>query len=185
MNSLREKIFNVDSFFSQNTFNYGLRWLGVLYRLAKKPYANITSTDPYPYTCFQKVSVPVTFTQIFFENHSVYVTFTQMLFKKNPYTLRLRTRTSVRKRNVYGIRLRIPESASYSFINIVMSFIIYRFTGKWSPSSACVCRRPSWTPKTQPNDSSAVVWLSFWCSTRFAWYSHLTKQTVQSSKKHF
>ena len=33
--------------------------------------------------------------------------------------------------------------------------------------SACVCRRPSWTPKTQPNDSSAVVWLSFWCSTRF------------------
>ena len=32
--------------------------------------------------------------------------------------------------------------------------------------SACVCRRPSWTPKTQPNDSSAVVWLSFWCSTR-------------------
>ena len=33
--------------------------------------------------------------------------------------------------------------------------------------SYCVCRRPSWTPKTQPNDSSAVVWLSFWCSTRF------------------
>ena len=33
--------------------------------------------------------------------------------------------------------------------------------------SACVCRRPSWTPKTQPNGSSAVVWLSFWCSTRF------------------
>ena len=32
--------------------------------------------------------------------------------------------------------------------------------------SACVCWRPSWTPKTQPNDSSAVVWLSFWCSTR-------------------
>ena len=32
--------------------------------------------------------------------------------------------------------------------------------------SSCVCRRPSWTPKTQPNDSSAVVWLSFWCSTR-------------------
>ena len=32
--------------------------------------------------------------------------------------------------------------------------------------SDCVCRRPSWTPKTQPNDSSAVVWLSFWCSTR-------------------
>ena len=33
--------------------------------------------------------------------------------------------------------------------------------------SYCVCRRPSWTPKTQPNGSSAVVWLSFWCSTRF------------------
>ena len=32
----------------------------------------------------------------------------------------------------------------------------------------CVCRRPSWTPKTQPNGSFAVVWLSFWCSTRFA-----------------
>ena len=30
--------------------------------------------------------------------------------------------------------------------------------------SACVYRRPSWTPKTQPNCS---VWLSFWCSTRF------------------
>ena len=27
--------------------------------------------------------------------------------------------------------------------------------------SYCVCRRPSWKPKTQPNDSSAVVWLSF------------------------
>ena len=25
---------------------------------------------------------------------------------------------------------------------------------------------PSWTPKTQPNDSRAAVWLSFWCSTR-------------------
>ena len=24
----------------------------------------------------------------------------------------------------------------------------------------------SWTPKTQPNDSRAAVWLSFWCSTR-------------------
>ena len=33
--------------------------------------------------------------------------------------------------------------------------------------SCCVCRRPSWTPKTQPNGSSAVVWLSFWFSTRF------------------
>ena len=31
----------------------------------------------------------------------------------------------------------------------------------------CVCRRPSWIPKTQPNGSSAVVWLSFWFSTRF------------------
>ena len=34
--------------------------------------------------------------------------------------------------------------------------------------SACVCRRPSWTPKTQPNGSSVVVWLRFWCSTRFS-----------------
>ena len=33
--------------------------------------------------------------------------------------------------------------------------------------SACIFRRPSWTPKIQPNDSSAVVWLSFWCSIRF------------------
>ena len=32
--------------------------------------------------------------------------------------------------------------------------------------SACVCRRPSWTPKTQPGGSSAATWLSFWCSTR-------------------
>ena len=34
--------------------------------------------------------------------------------------------------------------------------------------SACVCRRPRWTPKTQPN-SAVNVWLSFWCSTRFTW----------------
>ena len=34
-------------------------------------------------------------------------------------------------------------------------------------NSYCVCRMPSWIPKTQPNGSSAVVWLSFWCSTRF------------------
>ena len=26
--------------------------------------------------------------------------------------------------------------------------------------------KSSWTPKTQPNNSRAVVWLSFWCSTR-------------------
>ena len=32
--------------------------------------------------------------------------------------------------------------------------------------SACVCRRPSWTPKTQPGGSSATTWLSFWCYTR-------------------
>ena len=32
--------------------------------------------------------------------------------------------------------------------------------------SACVCRRPSWAPKTQPGGSSAVTWLSFWRSTR-------------------
>ena len=34
--------------------------------------------------------------------------------------------------------------------------------------SSWVCWKPSWTPKTQLNDSSAVVWLSFWCSTRFS-----------------
>ena len=34
-------------------------------------------------------------------------------------------------------------------------------------NSACVCWRPSWTPKTQPNSSSAVVWLIFCCSIRF------------------
>ena len=34
-------------------------------------------------------------------------------------------------------------------------------------NSYCVCRRPSWKSKTQPNGSSAVVWLSFWFSTRF------------------
>ena len=38
----------------------------------------------------------------------VYAYFSQ----KNPFTLLLRSRTSVRKRNVYGIRLRIPEYGS-------------------------------------------------------------------------
>ena len=33
-------------------------------------------------------------------------------------------------------------------------------------NSACVCRRPSWTPKTQPGGGPAPTWLSFWCSTR-------------------
>ena len=32
--------------------------------------------------------------------------------------------------------------------------------------SYCVCRRPSWKQKTQPNDSRAAVWLSFWFLTR-------------------
>ena len=36
-------------------------------------------------------------------------------------------------------------------------------------SSYCVCRRPSWKPKTQPNGSSGVVWWSFLFSTRFTW----------------
>ena len=35
-----------------------------------------------------------------------------MFLKKNPFTLRLRTRTSVRKRKVYGTRIRIPEYGS-------------------------------------------------------------------------
>ena len=56
---------------------------------------------------------------------------------------------------------------TYSYIIIVIWFIIYRFTGNWSNlRSACVCRRPSCTPQTQPGGSSAVTWLSFWCSTR-------------------
>ena len=42
--------------------------------------------------------------------------------------------------------------------------------------SYCVCRRPSWKPKTQPNGSSAVVWLSFWFSTRF------TRKTLDHSR---
>ena len=48
-------------------------------------------------------------------------------------------------------------------------FWVWRGNGGMKLTSYCLCRRPSWTPKTQPNDSSAVVWLSFWCSTRFAW----------------
>ena len=41
--------------------------------------------------------------------------------------------------------------------------------------SYCVCRRPSWKQKTQPNGCSAVVWLSFWFSTRF------TRKTLDHS----
>ena len=33
-------------------------------------------------------------------------------------------------------------------------------------SNQCLCL-PKGKPKTQPNGSSAVVWLSFWFSTRF------------------
>ena len=33
--------------------------------------------------------------------------------------------------------------------------------------SYCVCRRPNWKPKTQPQGSSAVVWLCFWFSNWF------------------
>ena len=33
--------------------------------------------------------------------------------------------------------------------------------------SACVCRRPSWTPKTKPNGHFSMAgWFRFWCSTR-------------------
>ena len=42
--------------------------------------------------------------------------------------------------------------------------------------SACICRMPSWTPKIQPSDSSAVVWLSFWCSTRLTWKKCLSQR---------
>ena len=34
--------------------------------------------------------------------------------------------------------------------------------------SACICQRPSWTPKTQPGGSTAATWLSFWISTRLS-----------------
>ena len=43
--------------------------------------------------------------------------------------------------------------------------------------SACE-RRSNWTPKLQPNSSSAVVWLSFWCSTRFIWKKCLSQLGV-------
>ena len=42
--------------------------------------------------------------------------------------------------------------------------------------SYCVCRRPSWKPKTLPNENSAVVWLSFWFSTWF------TRKTLDHSR---
>ena len=45
--------------------------------------------------------------------------------------------------------------------------------------SYCVCRRPSWKPKTQPNGCSAVVWLSFWFSTRF------TRKTLDHSGRSY
>ena len=48
-----------------------------------------------------------------FKKKSVYVTFTQTFPYKIPFTLRLRTRTSVRKRKVYGTRIRIPEYGIY------------------------------------------------------------------------
>ena len=32
--------------------------------------------------------------------------------------------------------------------------------------SLSISSESSWTPKIQPNDSRAAVWLSFWCSTR-------------------
>ena len=38
-------------------------------------------------------------------------------------------------------------------------FILCHITRGYSSES-------SWTPKTQPNDSKAAIWLSFWCSTR-------------------
>ena len=33
--------------------------------------------------------------------------------------------------------------------------------------SVCVCRRPSWKPKTKPNGHFSMAgWFCFWCSTR-------------------
>ena len=37
-------------------------------------------------------------------------------------------------------------------------FLVYAETAFYSESS--------WTPNTQPNESKAAVWLSFWCSSR-------------------
>ena len=57
---------------------------------------------------------------------------------------------------VFSCKLLLKSNiAGGTFLLIVLALI-----------SACVCRRPSWTPKTQPGGSSAVTWLSFWCSTR-------------------
>ena len=61
-------------------------------------------------------------------------------------------------------------------ITIFKWFLIFACLWRWWYSmivmqllliSYCVCRRPNWKPKTQQNGSSAVVWLSFWFSTRF------------------
>ena len=69
---------------------------------------------PYPLRLRKSFLKIIPFTlrlrKCFSKKKSVYVTFTRTFPKKKPFTLRLRTRTSVRKRKVYRIRLRIPES---------------------------------------------------------------------------
>ena len=58
---------------------------------------------------------------------------------------------------VFGCKLLLKSNiAGGTFLLLIVLALI----------SASFCRRPSWTPKTQPGGSSAVTWLSFWCSTR-------------------
>ena len=54
-------------------------------------------------------------------------------------------------------------------------------------NSACVCRTPSWTPKAQPKDSTAVVSLRFWCSTRNTRKKNSleTRRNLQTSFRRF
>ena len=65
-----------------------------------------------------------------------------------------------------------PTSAAVNLITMI--FLIGKVTGN--------CRRPSWTPKTQPNGQHFVAaWLSLWCSTRFnRKRGHPTSATVES-----
>ena len=71
--------------------------------------------------------------------------------------------TTIRRRRVPGATLLLISnlllSSSVAGGTLLLPIVLVLI-------SDCVCRRPSWTPKTQPNDSSAVVWLSFRCSTR-------------------
>ena len=64
----------------------------------------------------------------------------------------------------------MKNSLWYEDYNMTIAMIMC-----WVLISYCFCRMLSWTPKIQSNDSSGVVWLSFWFSTRF------TRKTVDYS----